>query len=135
MVILAFPGMGKTPLAKLDSKYLDLDFGFFRTALGVPKEREATLLKPFSKLARLYVDQGYIVLTNEPKLMEVMKISKVYLPKDAKYSAKKLKVPISTAEEWIQGWASDARKHSIPVVYVSTGLDHYLKRGGHQHGN
>jgi len=131
MVMLAFPGMGKTPLAKRESRYLDLDFGFFRSALDVRKEDEATLLKPFAKLAKMYAEQGYIVLTNEPKLMEVMKITKVYLPKDARYSAKKLKVPVSTAEEWIQNWATSAKKFNVPVVYVSTGLDHYLGKGGH----
>jgi hypothetical protein len=129
--MLAFPGMGKTPLAKRESRYLDLDFGFFRSALDVQKKDEAKLLKPFAKLAKMYADQGYIVLTNEPKLMEVMKITKVYLPTDAKHVAKKLKVPISTAEEWIQDWNDIAQKHHVPVVRVSTGLDHYLtKKGG-----
>jgi hypothetical protein len=133
--MLAFPGMGKTPLAKRESRYFDLDFGFFRSALSVPKEEEAKLLKPFAKFAKMYADQGYIVLTNEPKLMDVMKITKVYLPKDPKFSAKKLKVPVSTAAEWIQDWKDRADKHHIPVVIVSTGLDHYLGKGGHRHGN
>lgn len=136
MVILAFPGMGKTPLTKRESGYIDLDFGFFRSALGVRKEDEATLLKPFAKLAKMYADQGFIVLSNEPKLMDVMRVTKVYLPKDVRYSARKLKVPVETAQEWVKGWDDMARKHSVPVVYLSTGLDHYLgKKGGHQNGN
>lgn len=136
MVILAFPGMGKTPLAKRRSRYLDLDFGFFRSALNVRKEDEATLLKPFAKLAKMYADQGFIVLSNEPKLMQVMKINHIYLPKDVKYSAKKLKVPVETAQEWVDGWVQDAKAHSVPVTFISTGLDHYLgKKGGHENGN
>lgn len=128
MVMLAFPGIGKTPLAKRESRYLDLDFGFFRSALDVQKKDEAKLLKPFAKLAKMYADQGYVVLSNEPKLMEVMKIAKVYLPKDARYAAKKLNVSRDTANEWIQGWADAAKQHSVPVVWISTGLDHYLSK-------
>jgi hypothetical protein len=128
MVLLAFPGLGKTPLAKRESRYIDLDFGFFRSALGVKKEDEAKLLRPFADLAKFYADQGYIVLTNEPKLMDVMKITKVYLPKDVKYSARKLKVDEKTAEQWVADWEQLAVKHHVPVVTISTGLDHYLSK-------
>lgn len=136
MIILAFPGMGKTPLAQKQGRYLDLDFGNYREAHDVSKDEEAKLLKSFAKLANIYVDQGYIVLSNEPKLMDVLKVRHVYLPKDSKYSAKKLGVDSDTVSSWIQDWEASARKHSIPVTYVSTGLDHYLgKKGGHRNGN
>lgn len=135
MVILAFPGMGKTPLTKRESRYIDLDFGFFRSALNVQKKDEAKLLKPFAKLAKMYADQGFIVLSNEPKLMGVLKVHHVYLPKDMKYSAKKMGVDINTISEWVEGWDTMAKKYHVPVTYISTGLDHYLgrKKGGHSH--
>lgn len=130
MIILAFPGMGKTPLARKDPRYLDLDFGFFRTALAVPKEDEAVLYAPFAKLAKMYANQGFIVLTNEPGLLTDVKIDQMYLPKDSKYSARKLKVDKATAEEWIAGWESAAKKNNVKVTYLSTGLDHYLSNRG-----
>lgn len=132
MVMLAFPGMGKTPLAKRNPIYFDLDFGFFRTALNVPKEQEVKLLQPFAKLAKLYSDQGYIVLTNEPKLMQVMKITKIYLPKDVHYSARKMHVSNDQIQEWVDDWATMAKKYNVPVIWISTGLDHYLAKGGHR---
>lgn len=126
MIYLAFPGMGKTPLSLKNGKYLDLDFGYFRTALNVSKEDEKKILPNFAKLVKLYENDGYIVLTNEPKLMEYLRISKVFLPKHPIYSARKLKVTVETVNEWIEGWESRAKKFNIPVIRVA-GLDHYLK--------
>lgn len=126
MIYLAFPGMGKTPLSLKNGKYLDLDFGYFRTALNVSKEDERKILSNFAKLAKLYENDGYIVLTNEPKLIEYLRISKVFLPKHPIYSARKLKVTMDTVNEWISGWEDQAKKHNIPVIRVA-GLDHYLK--------
>lgn len=126
MILLAFPGMGKTPLARKDPRYLDLDFGFFRTALQVPKEDEAILYQPFATLAKMYADQGYIVLTNEPGLLKHIKVHAVYLPKEGKYSARKLGVDQATVKEWIAGWEAAAKQNNVKVTYLSTGLDHYL---------
>lgn len=130
MVLLAFPGMGKTPLARKDPRYLDLDFGFFRTALKVPKEDEAILYKPFADLAKMYADQGYIVLTNEPGLLKFIKVASMFLPKDSKYSARKLGVDKATADEWIAGWEAAAKQNNVKVTFLSTGLDHYLGNRG-----
>jgi hypothetical protein len=126
MILLAFPGLGKTPLARKDPRYLDLDFGFFRTALAVPKEDEAVLYKPFADLAKMYADQGFIVLTNEPGLLKHIKVSKMFLPKDSKFSARKLGVDKTTADEWVASWDATAKQNNVPVIYLSTGLDHYL---------
>jgi hypothetical protein len=126
MIYLAFPGMGKTPLSLKNGKYLDLDFGYFRTALNVRKEDEKKILSNFAKLAKLYENDGYIVLTNEPKLIGYLKVSKVFLPKNPIYSARKLKVNMETVNEWISGWETLAKENHIPVIRVA-GLDHYLK--------
>lgn len=127
MVILAFPGMGKTPLAKRNPKYLDLDFGFFRTAHGVAKEDEERLLVPFAKLVKLYESEGYVVLTNDPKLMKHLKVSRVLLPENHLYSARKLGVSVSKVTEWVAGWRESAKASNIPVTYVKGGLEYYLK--------
>lgn len=126
MKILAFPGMGKTPLALQRGKYLDLDFGSFRDALGVPKEQERTLLKPFAKLMEKYEHDGFIVLSNDPKLMEVTRISKVYLPLILNYSATKLKVDVDTVTTWVNDWRILAKEHDVPVIWIKVGLDRYL---------
>lgn len=134
MILLAFPGMGKTPLAKSNGRYLDLDFGFFRTALKVHKDNEQALLSAFARMAKSYENSGYIVLSNEPKLMSVSKIDRVYLPKGKglKYAARKLGTSESTTQEWVTGWAKQACKYNVPVTYVEVGLDHYLRnsKGG-----
>lgn len=126
MKILAFPGMGKTPLSLKSGKYLDLDFGHFRESLNVQKDDERKLLKPFAKLMQMYEDNGFVVLSNDPKLMDVTKIDKVYLPRNPSYSARKMNVPVETVSEWISGWESDAKRHGVPVIKIDVGLDHYL---------
>jgi len=138
MILLAFPGTGKTPLARKDPRYLDLDFGFFRTALGVKKEDEAILYQPFVDMARMYEDQGFVVLTNEPGILDhiarmhdgksakPMWPIKMILPKETKYSAKKLGVSKETVQNWIADWEVAAKRNNVKVTYISTGLDHYL---------
>lgn len=126
MKILAFPGMGETPLSLKSGKYLDLDFGHFRESLNVQKDDEQKLIAPFAKLMEMYESDGFVVLSNDPKLMGATHIDRVYLPESTKWVAKKLGVSDSTAAEWIDDWHVRANKFSIPVVYLKVGLDHYL---------
>jgi len=127
MIILAFPGMGKTPLVKRNGKYVDLDFGFFRSALDVKKENERSILPQFARLAKMYEKEGYIVLTNEPKLAEFLHVDRMFLPERRKFSARKMNVSENQIAEWISGWQEIAQKFNIPVTFISVGLDHYLK--------
>lgn len=124
MLILAFPSMGKTPLALKSGRYLDLDFGNFREALNYQKTDEHKLVKPFMNLVRLYESQGFIVLSNDPKLMRFA--THVYLPASAGRAANKLNVSKQTAWEWIQDWEREARKFNVPTTILKVGLDHYL---------
>lgn len=126
MKILAFPGMGKTPLSLKSGKYLDLDFGHFRESLNVQKDDEQSLLKPFAKLMEMYENDGFVVLSNDPKLMSVTHIDRVYVPQHPRYAAKKLHVSKETIAEWIDDWIDTAIRHSVPVVPLRVGLDHYL---------
>lgn len=127
MIILAFPGMGKTPLSKTIGKYLDLDFGHFREAFGKSKQDESQLLKPFARLARLYEDNGFIVLSNDPKLMQVLDVDRVYLPRNVKFAARKLNTSPEQVSKWIKDWEAAANKANVPVTFLSVGLDHYLQ--------
>lgn len=129
MKILAFPGMGKTPLAFKSAKYLDLDFGHFRQSLNVQKADEHKLLKPFARLMDLYEHDGFIVLSNDPKLMSVTDIDRVYLPANVVFAARKLNTDPGTAAQWVADWAEEAKRHQVPVVYLKVGLDHYLTSG------
>lgn len=137
MKILAFPGMGKTPLSKKSGKYLDLDFGHFRESLNVSKDNELKLMKPFAKLAEMYEHDGFIVLSNDPKLLEFTQVDHMYLPGNVSYSARKLNVTPEQASRWVEDWLAAARKHHVPVTTLQTGLDHYLlpKRGNSKGGD
>lgn len=126
MLILAFPGMGKTPLSKKSGKYLDLDFGHYRESLKVSKDDELRLMRPFARLVNMYESDGFIVLSNDPKLMEFTHVDHVYLPRNFERSARKLGVSRETIDEWVHDWASMADKHSVPVTFLQLGLDHYL---------
>lgn len=125
-VYLAFPGMGKSPLARKYPRYVDADFGNYRTIMGVAKEDENILLKPFAQFIHSF-EHPYIVLTNEPKLAEYVHIAKMYLPINPSYSAKKMKVDNATIIKWISDWEEIAKKYSIPIVKINVGLDNYLR--------
>lgn len=129
MKILAFPGVGKTPLSKQRGTFIDLDFGHFREAFGVEKDNESWLVKPFVKLMEKYESDGFVVLSNEPKLMGKTKIDRIYLPNELKYSARKLGVSENQVQEWVNDWKRRADQFVIPVVYLNKGLDHYLRKG------
>lgn len=137
MKILAFPGMGKTPLSKKSGKYLDLDFGHFRESLNVSKDNELKLMKPFARLAEMYEHDGFIVLSNDPKLLDFTHVDHMYLPSNLSYSARKLKVEPKVVSDWVASWEAAARLHSVPVTNLQTGLDHYLlpKRGNSKGGD
>lgn len=126
MLILAFPGMGKTPLSKKSGKYLDLDFGHYRESLKVSKDNELTLMKPFARLVELYEHDGFIVLSNDPKLMDFTKVDHVYLPSNYAYSARKMHVPVDQIGLWVDDWDTAAKNHNVPVTFLKSGLDHYL---------
>lgn len=129
MKILAFPGMGKTPLSLKVGKYIDLDFGHFRDSLGVTKENEHKLLKSFANLMTRYEHDGFIVLSNEPKLVDYTSINHIYLPSNARFAAKKLKTSVDQASKWIADWEVLAKKANVPVTFIKVGLDHYLNPG------
>lgn len=126
MIYLAFPGMGKTPLARKDSSFIDLDFGYLREAFNVPKEEESALYPAYAKLIRKYEDDGLIVLINQPDMLKYVHVTKMYLPVHPKRAAVKLSAAISEVEGWINDWAKQAHAASVPVLWVEKGLDHYM---------
>lgn len=126
MKILAFPGIGKTPLALQSGKYIDLDFGHFREAMNITKSQEEQLLRPFAKLLEMYERDGFIVLSNDPKLLRFTKFNRVILPLKLKFSSRKLKVSEETINEWVSDWVKEANKFKVPVTFINVGLDTYL---------
>lgn len=127
MKILAFPGMGKTPLAQKCGKFIDLDFGHFRSAFGVSKEKEASLISPFIKLMEEYEKEGYVVLSNDPKVLGQTSVDYVFVPSDPRRAAKKLDVDPAVVEEWIDDWIDTAMTKSDAVIIpLEVGLDHYF---------
>jgi hypothetical protein len=126
-LILAFPGMGKSPLAN-KSRWQDIDFGIFREALNVPKEKEETILPMFVKFLEAMLKEGHWVMTNEPKLLKLVKFDRVYLPSrpDLSRASRKLGVDNDTIAKWVQDWALAAKNAKVPVVWISVGLDRYL---------
>lgn len=132
-LILAFPGMGKTPLSIRNGKYRDIDFGTFRSGMDVSKEDESTLLLPFANyLMAMDSDvNGLTFMTNEPKLMQLIHVDKVYLPSNyqaSQYCATKMGVTVRQIIEWKSDWYNMAQKYNVPVVFVDNGLDKYLTR-------
>lgn len=126
---MAFPGMGKTPLAQKYPNYVDLDFGYLREAFHVAKEDEHRLVPAYAELATMYSDAGYNVLLNEPKVMNILKkrINIVYLPTTFAYVSDKLNVQPEEAELFVQGWYGRATGFDIPVKFIDAGLDKYIK--------
>lgn len=123
-LLLAFPGMGKSPLCRKNPRYVDADFGLYRTAMHVDKSEEDKLLEPFAQVV-MSLPYPY-VLSNEPKLMKYAKCSHMYLPTNAAFSARKMGVDLDTVKSWIQGWSRAAKSAGVPVTWISVGLDKYL---------
>jgi len=139
IVLFAFPGMGKTTYALHKPGAIDLDFGNFRSANKVTKEKDSVLQMPFSRLIKYYFRDGYNVLTNEPALIPLVKQFTgnriaVALPVDpdelverviqrskgdnyhSQDFAKQMKDNI---DEWLQGWTKVALKYEVPIHWVT----------------
>jgi len=138
-VIFAFPGMGKTPAAKRLGNFIDLDFGHFREAHLTRKEDEGQLIPAFMRLIMAYYQEGWNVLTNEPKLILPIKAMlggnanniRVILPdvKEASSSHSKSKLGMTQEEfeQAVQGWVKIAHANGIQPRFITIGLDHYLE--------
>jgi len=138
-VVLAFPGTGKSTAAKQLPGVIDLDFGFFRSAFKVRKEDEATLLEPYSKMVLQFVNSGFTVLINEPKVVPYLLQKhinvQVVVPEqdtigevasrvkarggvgDRAFAAAMLKSGLS----WVADWLKTAISHNLSFIELRTG--------------
>jgi hypothetical protein len=125
VIVLAFPGIGKTPYAKKHLNFVDLDFGFLRTSFGVAKEAEFRLIPAYARLIREYTKEGWNVLINEPKVLSLLDgcCDVCVLPRSEAFSAHKLGVDLTTCQHYIQRWAHTAARFDVPVVYTDAPLD------------
>lgn len=129
-IYVAFPGMGKTTYALHHPGVVDLDFGSFRSAMGVAPARQATLYNAFVKFANTYTRGGYTVLTNDPGLIPLFKQDGyqviVSLPSDEEDLVKRVRARDSNpafskqleqhATEWIEGWVKAANRYGAKIV-------------------
>lgn len=136
-IFVAFPGMGKTTYALSHSGIVDLDFGYLRSALQVPKDNQHTIYAAYQRLASYYFREGYDILTNDQGLIPFLKqfaegdiVMVLPLNNDEhavrvmqreagrngnKAFAKALKENIDT---WADDWAHVANKYHIPIHHV-----------------
>lgn len=141
-VYIAFPGMGKTTYALRHPGVADLDFGSFRSALGVAPKSQATIYSPFVKFCNTYIKGGFVVVTNDPGLIPMFKQQGcqviVSLPSDEDDLVKRVldrhsnpafdKMLQAHATEWIEGWVKQANRYGAKIVrqrYFS------VPQGGH----
>lgn len=136
-IFVAFPGMGKTTYALSHPGVIDLDFGNYRSSLKVDKKQEGTLLTPFARLMKYYYKDGYDVLTNDPKLINLAKQFAegrvvVVLPKDFQEHVERVKqreekrhvnaefpkLLAENVDKWVHDWESIAARFKVPVRRV-----------------
>lgn len=130
-VYVAFPGMGKTTYALHHAGVVDLDFGSFRSALGVPSNSQQTVFGPFIKLLNTYSRGGFTVLTNEPSLTPYLKSSGyqviIVVPDDVEEVKQRVlkrgsnpafdKLFATHAQDWIHDWESIGKRYGVKVVH------------------
>lgn len=128
-VYIAFPGMGKTTYALHHPGVVDLDFGSFRSALGVAPARQATIYNAFVKFANTYTRGGFTVLTNDPGLIPLFKQDGynviVSVPSDIEDLVKRVVARHSNpafdkqlkihADEWVEDWVQTANRYGAKL--------------------
>lgn len=129
IVYIAFPGMGKTTYALHHPGVVDLDFGSFRSALGVAPARQSTIYNAFVKFANTYTKGGYTVLTNDPGLIPLFKQDGytivVSLPSDVEELVKRVvarhsnpafdKALEQNAVRWVEDWVKLANRYGAKI--------------------
>lgn len=129
-VYVAFPGMGKTTYARHTAGVVDLDFGSFRSAMGVAVKSQATLFPSFVKFANTFTKGGFTVLTNDPGLIPFFKQDGyqvvVSLPSDEDDLVKRVLARHSNpafdsalkehASEWVQDWVKTANRYGVKIM-------------------
>lgn len=130
-IYVAFPGLGKTTYALHHPGVVDLDFGSFRSALGVAPARQSTIYSAFVKFANTYTKGGFIVLTNEPALIPLFKQDGykivVCLPENVDAIVKRVidrhsnpafdRIFSENAAKWSDDWAKIAKRYGAQIVY------------------
>ena len=65
MIVIGYQGIGKSTLAKLSDKYVDLESGCF----WVDGKRSEDWYKPYCKIAEHLSQQGYVVFTSSHQVV------------------------------------------------------------------
>lgn len=134
-VYFAFPGMGKTTYARQHANVVDLDFGTYRSARLVEPKEQSVLYPEFSRLMKYYYKYGFIVLTNDYKLIPFVKQFAegrmvMELPVNGEVLARRVmerdqaeggnitfaRALSQNVLTWVKDWERYAQKYHIPVI-------------------
>jgi hypothetical protein len=114
---VSFPGTGKTTLAQLDERFVDLDTGDIRDALRIgprptrtPDEKKL-LLDTIVSAAIVHIKQGKVVLTNDPAI--IPRIVDTYpvlmiIPEDVDSIVKRVRLGRGRSREFIEHFTRTA---------------------------
>jgi hypothetical protein len=132
MIILAFPGLGKTTLAKTQEGFVDLDFDYYRESGNMTGISHQAQLNLYAQMARRYDEEGFTVLLNEPEVLQVKfrpHVDLMILPegKMIKRSATKLDVPLDTVSQWKMDWYSIANTKHLDIFFTHYYLNELVR--------
>lgn len=126
-----FPWYGENNLRPISAGIVDLDFGSFRSALGVVPKSQSTIYSPFVKFINTFVKGGFSVVTNEPGIIPLLKQSGykvvVSLPDSIEDLVRRVLKRNSNpafdaqlklnAEKWVSDWERLGKKYGAEVIF------------------
>lgn len=131
MIILAFPGLGKTSLSLVKGGVVDLDYKYYSDAIDpyLHKHGEIRFIGEYADLAKLMSQDGQIVLLNLPDVVGLVDVERCYLPSDLTHVRPKFPgVHDALLWHWINDWSARCEEYGIPVFYIPSGKlsDYYM---------
>lgn len=127
MIILAFPGLGKTTATFRQKGLVDLDFDYFRAGFSGVEMTQESLRNAYVRVAIRYSTEGFTVLVNEPWAFRLLPnvVDFVALPKGNRVydrCAKKLGVTKTEFWDYYLDWKVFAARFNIPTWEVTSYL-------------
>ena len=108
MIVVGYPGIGKSTLAGRDYKYIDLESGNF----WIDGERAEDWYKPYCKIAEHLSEQGYIVFVSSHEVV------RQYLIENSRELVALVYPSIEMKDAWID---------KLEKRYIKSGLEKNYK--------